>query len=278
MGEIQRTFGWANTDLADATLTDTLAADSVSSFASSLSPGERHATKSDGDELSEPPDGAVRDSSGNKEALSPTPISQLRTGELVIDILQIRHNEIAELDFAHRFEIELEDFPDITLSELSEISPSFGANELAALLAAVELGRRVAESKAAPVRANRLSSSAVTKSFCLRYFQRLVQDGRQEEFHIITLNTKNVFLSSHQISVGTINASLVHPREVFRPAIKDSAASIIAVHNHPSGDPTPSQEDRSVTRRLEECGKTLGIDVLDHIVVARNGAVSLRET
>ena len=84
-------------------------------------------------------------------------------------------------------------------------------------------------------------------------------------------------IDTHQITVGTLDASLVHPREVFRAAIKDASSSIILVHNHPSGDPTPSREDIAVTTRLTDCGKTLGIDVLDHIVLGRNTAVSIRE-
>ena len=84
-------------------------------------------------------------------------------------------------------------------------------------------------------------------------------------------------IATHRISVGSLDRSLVHPREVFRPAIKDAAKSIILMHNHPSGDPMPSKDDLLVTRRLEDAGHTLGIDVLDHIIVARGGTVSIRE-
>jgi DNA repair protein RadC len=79
------------------------------------------------------------------------------------------------------------------------------------------------------------------------------------------------------ISQGTLTASLVHPREVFRPALRDAAAALVLVHNHPSGDPTPSAEDREVTARLASAGEILGIRVLDHIVVAERGYSSLRE-
>jgi len=94
----------------------------------------------------------------------------------------------------------------------------------------------------------------------------------------VTLGTKNQVLDTHQITVGTLDASLVHPREVFRPAIRDAAAFVVLVHNHPSGDPTPSREDRDVTRRLESAGKLLGIDFLDHIAAGRTSAVSVRES
>ena len=106
----------------------------------------------------------------------------------------------------------------------------------------------------------------------------MIVEGKQEEFHIVTLDTKNQVLDTHCITVGTLDASLVHPREVFRAAIKDAASSIILVHNHPSGDPTPSREDIAVTQRLTESGKTLGIDVLDHVVLGRSGSVSIQET
>ena len=85
-------------------------------------------------------------------------------------------------------------------------------------------------------------------------------------------------IATHQITVGTLDASLVHPREVFRSAIKDAASSIILAHNHPSGDATPSREDRAVTDRLTDAGKLIGIDVLDHIVMGSESIVSIRES
>ena len=145
-------------------------------------------------------------------------------------------------------------------------------------MAGIELGRRVAEAKGGGVsNVRRITGSRDAIEFCSSHFSRLVSDGHREEFHIVCLDTKNQVITTHMISVGTLDASLVHPREVFRPAIKDSAASVILVHNHPSGDPTPSHEDRIVTKRLEEAGKTLGIDVLDHIVLGDSGGASIRE-
>lgn len=100
----------------------------------------------------------------------------------------------------------------------------------------------------------------------------------QEEFLIATLDTKHRVKRVVRITRGTLDASLVHPREVFSAALADRAAAILLVHNHPSGDPEPSMEDRTVTDRLTECGKILGISVLDHIVVGESEAVSIRET
>jgi DNA repair protein RadC len=144
------------------------------------------------------------------------------------------------------------------------------------LMLAVELGRRVVAANEERPK-YKISSSAEAINFCRHHFATLIREATQEEFHVVTLNTKNVVIDTHQITVGTLDASLVHPREVFRVAIKDVCSSVILAHNHPSGDPTPSREDRAVTDRLEESGKLLGIDVLDHVVMGRDGCVSIRE-
>lgn len=143
------------------------------------------------------------------------------------------------------------------------------------LMAGIELGRRVSEQ-----RANyneRITSTGIALEFCKSHFGRLISDGLQEEFHVVTLDTKHRMIGSHKITVGTLDASLVHPREVFRTAIRDSSSSVLLAHNHPSGDPTPSREDMVVTDRLTEAGKLIGITVLDHIVLAREGCLSIRE-
>jgi DNA repair protein RadC len=99
---------------------------------------------------------------------------------------------------------------------------------------------------------------------------------RQEHFVVLLLNARHELQRKLVISKGSLNASIVHPREVFRPAIVASAASIILVHNHPSSDPEPSEEDLEITKRLVQVGELLGIAVLDHVIVARRGVVSLR--
>ena len=116
-------------------------------------------------------------------------------------------------------------------------------------------------------------SSAI--AWCRNHFNTLIQHGHQEEFHVVTLDTKNNPIRSHLITRGTLRNSLVHPREVFRAAIIDSANCILVVHNHPSGDPTPSDQDISVTERLEAAAEIIGIPVIDHIVVAKNGCISI---
>jgi DNA repair proteins len=103
-----------------------------------------------------------------------------------------------------------------------------------------------------------------------------LSDRAEEVFGILTLSTKNQVAGVHIISIGTLNSSLIHPREVFKAAILNNAASIIAFHNHPSGDSTPSKEDVQVTQRLIDAGNILGINVFDHIVVGENEFTSLK--
>lgn len=98
-----------------------------------------------------------------------------------------------------------------------------------------------------------------------------LRDLDQEEFHVLLLNRQHGVLNTLQITRGILDASLIHPREVYRRAVEVGAGAIIVAHNHPSGDPTPSAEDRSVTRQLAEAGRTLGIPLLDHVVIGRDG-------
>ncbi|MEO2032116.1 MAG: DNA repair protein RadC [Planctomycetaceae bacterium] len=178
---------------------------------------------------------------------------------------------------AKQFDGRLQDLAAAGRGELKAITGAVEKTAYCQIMAGIELGRRVADA-GGKVAAAGIKSSADAKAFCHRHFERLIRDGTQEEFHIVTLNTKNQVIDTHQITVGTLDASLVHPREVFRPAIKDAAASVILVHNHPSGDPTPSREDFAVTRRLESAADVIGIDILDHIVLGHEQSSSIRES
>lgn len=99
----------------------------------------------------------------------------------------------------------------------------------------------------------------------------------REQLVVCSLDTKNQPTAMEVVSVGTVNSSLIHPREVFKTSILSNASSVIIFHNHPSGDPTPSEEDKNITRRLKEAGQILGIEVLDHIIVADDKFCSLKE-
>ncbi len=99
----------------------------------------------------------------------------------------------------------------------------------------------------------------------------------QEHFVVLCLNTKNEVIHRQTLFIGSLNSSIVHPRELFKEALRRSAASLICLHNHPSGDPTPSQEDIEVTKRLIECGRLLGVDILDHVIIGDQKFLSLKE-
>ncbi|MEM9175645.1 MAG: DNA repair protein RadC, partial [Myxococcota bacterium] len=132
-------------------------------------------------------------------------------------------------------------------------------------------GRRLAEAPL-PIARPIGGPEAVARHFLPRLGRR-----DRESFHVLLLDGRHRLVGEEEVSVGTLTASLVHPREVFRGAIRAAAAALVLVHNHPSGDPQPSGEDRAVTRRLADAGRLLGIEVLDHVVVARGGHFSFRE-
>jgi DNA repair protein RadC len=149
--------------------------------------------------------------------------------------------------------------------------PGIGPARAASVAAAFELGRRsLAEC------ARRGARIRGPRDVFLRLGPAL-RDRRQEEFWVVYLDTQNRVLSERRITVGLLNSSLVHPREVFAPAIALAAASLIVAHNHPSGDPAPSPEDLDVTLQLVESGRLLGIPVRDHVVLGDGAFVSLLE-
>ena len=103
-----------------------------------------------------------------------------------------------------------------------------------------------------------------------------IRDKSREHFIAIYLNARNELIFRKHIFIGTLNASLVHPREIFKEALEHNAASVILVHNHPSGDPTPSEDDLEITKRITEAGKIMGIDILDHIIISKNKILSFK--
>lgn len=156
------------------------------------------------------------------------------------------------------------------IEELCAI-PGMGPAKVAQLKAAIELGRR---SVASPLSTGtRISSSGDL----FRHFHPLLRDQKHEIFKVVLLDAKNTFVKEITVSKGSLTVSIVHPREVFAFAVRESAAGVIFLHNHPSGDPTPSLEDRQLTARLVEAGNLLGIPVLDHIVIGDSRYVSFAD-
>jgi DNA repair protein RadC len=138
-----------------------------------------------------------------------------------------------------------------------------GPAKSAQLKAGLEIGRRLGREKWEAGQALRSSEDV------FRHFAELEKEKR-EIFYVVLLNNKNRKIREVKISEGSLTASLVHPREVYNPVIRESAAAVIFVHNHPSGDPAPSPEDIEITRRLKQVGEVMGVRVLDHVVIGRD--------
>ena len=158
---------------------------------------------------------------------------------------------------------------DVSVHELTQVN-GIGEAKACIILAAVELGRRIGQVRnpGRPV----ISSPADVD----RLLRGRIANLDRENFVAVLLNTKNEVIGTPLISVGTLSQALVHPREVFKPAIRASAASVILAHNHPSGKTEDSREDREVTKRLVGAAEILGIEVLDHVIVG-DGHLSMKE-
>ena len=157
-----------------------------------------------------------------------------------------------------------------TISELCQ-QPGIGPAKAAEIQALFQIARRFADQRLQPGHTYRSSADAF-----LHFHERLC-DYRREVFLALLLDSKNRLIREVRISEGSLNASIVHPREVFAPALKESAAAVLFVHNHPSGDPTPSREDLEITSRLKGAGDLLGIRVLDHIIIGNGAYMSLAD-
>ncbi|WP_153726518.1 RadC family protein [Heliorestis convoluta] len=196
----------------------------------------------------------------------------LSNGELLAILLRTGTRQETAVDLAHRILHSggLRFLAEASIDDLSTIK-GLGLAKSAQIKSAVELGRRIA------------ASTPETKTIIRspEDVSRLVMEEMRfldkEVFRALALNTKNHVLSIEDISVGSLSSAIVHPRELFKALIRKSAAAVVLLHNHPSGDPTPSREDREITRRIVEGGRILGIEVLDHIIIGDNRYASLKE-
>lgn len=157
-----------------------------------------------------------------------------------------------------------------SVTELEQLS-GIGKAKIAQVKAAFELGSRL-------LRESDLKGPVFsTGSDVYAYYYPMLRKRKKEVFHCALLDAKNRLIRDARVSEGTLTASLIHPREVFRDSIKESAAAVIFVHNHPSGDPTPSSEDTVITEKLSSAGDTIGIKVLDHIIIGDGSYTSMLE-
>lgn len=198
----------------------------------------------------------------------------LSNSELLAIIIRTGNKENTAIELSNRIlSIDKKGLRFLANSSLNDLISlkGIGKCKAAQILAAVELGKRISGLSES------LKPKITSPSDVSRILMEEMRYLEKEYFKILILDTKNQVISIENISVGSLNSSIVHPREVFREAIKKSSASIILVHNHPSGDPTPSGEDINITKRLIEGGKILGIEVLDHIIIGDGKYLSFKE-
>jgi DNA repair protein RadC len=208
--------------------------------------------------------------------------SQLKTSELLAILIRSGLQGESALQAGEKLAgIYGDDLEKLSLQargELKQVSKAIGLTAYCQIMAALELGKRLTRQRMLRSTANqKIRNTSDTLAFCSQHFMRLAREARQEEFHVVLLDGKNNFIKSEQITIGLLNESLAHPREIFKPAIRESASAMILVHNHPNGDPTPSQDDKNITRELKRAAETLGIRILDHIVMAKDKILSMVE-
>ncbi|MBE0465934.1 MAG: DNA repair protein RadC [Candidatus Desulforudis sp.] len=207
-----------------------------------------------------------------RERLSAHGAQSLSDAELLAIMLRSGTAAATAIDLANQLLTGfggLRGLMDVGIDELQGVR-GVGLAKAAQVKAAVELGRRAACRPGASrpvVRTPEEAAGLVMEE--MRYLDR-------EHFRALVLNTKNHVLAVDKISVGTLNSSAVHPRELFKNAIRRSAAAVVLLHNHPSGDPTPSPQDVDLTKRLVEAGEIIGIPVLDHIIIGDNRFTSFK--
>lgn len=187
----------------------------------------------------------------------------LRTGTKEESVLMLANRVLKSFD-------KIQDFKDATVEEMMAVK-GVGQAKAVQILAAVEIGKRIyrKHSEGRYV----IKSPEDAAAYLMTDMSSLVQ----EHFVVLFLNVKNEVLHKQTIFIGSLNSSIVHPREIFREAVKRSAASIIAAHNHPSGNPSPSPEDIEVTKRLVKAGSIIGIELLDHLIIGDHRFISLKE-
>jgi DNA repair protein RadC len=197
----------------------------------------------------------------------------LTTAELLALILGTGSPTETAVQLGERLVSSYSSLRELQDAEVEEISKfkGIGAAKACKVKAALELGKRLT-GETISVRKTVRNSEQVANIFMeqMRYLHK-------EEFRVVYVNVKKQIIAVETVSIGSLDCSIVHPREVFKYAVKKSASAVILLHNHPSGDPTPSKEDIQVTRRLVEAGKLLGIRLLDHIVIGDGRYLSMQE-
>lgn len=204
-----------------------------------------------------------------REKLERYGVEKLKDSELLAILLRTGTKDINVLKLSEKIlnKFKNQKFENVSIDDLKKIH-GLGSVKACEIIACFELGRRMLKDKK--------SSILLTPK---DVWQRMedIRDSKKEHFVVFYLDSRNQEIQREIISIGTLNESLVHPREVFEGAIKNNAASIIIVHNHPTGNVEPSMGDLSLTKRIVEAGKILGVEVVDHIIVSNLNIFSFKD-
>jgi DNA repair protein RadC len=197
----------------------------------------------------------------------------LTDAQLLAIVLRVGRQDSSAIQVAMELLHHLEGLQGLANRSLEELCtvPGIGPAKAAQIKAAIELGKRVLST---PLTSGTKIASSQS---VFQHYYPLLRDLRHEVFKVILLDAKHAVIRDITVSEGSLTTSLVHPREVFNEAVRESAAAVIFLHNHPSGDPKPSAEDRTLTVRLQEAGTILGINVLDHVIIGDNRFVSFAD-
>lgn len=195
----------------------------------------------------------------------------LSDAELLAIILQKGTKNINVLDLSNKIlkEFSLQKLHDITITQLKSV-PGIGEAKALQIKAIFELNKRINKYKNTP------KSLSKPKDVFL-HMKETVKNLKQEHFYVISLDTKNQVIAEKLISIGSLNSAILHPREIFKEAIINSANSIILIHNHPSGDPSPSEEDITITEEITKASRIMRISILDHIIIGNEKYWSYKE-
>lgn len=209
-----------------------------------------------------------------RERLIKYGVENLSNEELIAIILKTGSKKNSVKELANNILCKVKDIRELKNMRINNLIDIEGIGKVKAieLLSAIELGRRVYESNDY----NEMIS-LVEPKYIVNYFNYLFKDEKQECFYVIYLDSKNKYIDKKMICKGILNKSLVHPRDIFKEAYLLSACSFICIHNHPSGDSTPSKEDMEITRHLKEIGNLHGINLIDHIIIGNNNYYSFYE-
>jgi DNA repair protein RadC len=197
----------------------------------------------------------------------------LSNSELLAILIRVGTKSESAIKIAQKIISTEEGLQFLSTSTLEELSgfKGIGTAKAAQIKAAIEIGKRLKNFRTDhKIKINKPFDAVEMLMEDMRYLKK-------EHLKVLFLNTKNFVICVQDLSIGSLSSSVVHPREIFSEAIRKSCSSIIVSHNHPSGDPTPSQEDISITKRLHEVGKLVGIELLDHLIIGDGIYISLKE-